>query len=420
MAQSQNQEQGSDKNAYYIIWLLILVFIVGAIVWYLFQVELKLFFIYVRIYEITAIHFFFGLIPSDFPWIGETCDQLYNQVGVDLAAARQLTPENVNMEIAGVLSEAAGQYLRYPIGILLFCLGILVFRFNVHLRLRKKFNMHTLSLQERVNWPQIKIVTELDLVNEDLDSGPWAMAMSPVQFARKNRLVTVEMAAASQSPFSKIQAPEFVVTVDKVRAERAFSVQLGRTWHGCEAMLPYRRAIFAIFAARGTRDTKAANALVVQLATSAANGQVDCKGADELWKKHIKEKRVQEICAAHAYEFTVFISLLQFAREDGVVPSSDFLWIKPLDRRLWYVINNVGRQTPCVEVAGIFSHWYYEMALKRPLSVPRVDSAVHALQIALTEVIYIPDEKEKMEILKRQENNQEAEHNAEQTEKGTV
>src|SRR5205807_151959 len=134
----------------------------------------------------------------------------------------------------------------------------------------------------------------------------------------------------------------------------AFSVQLGRVWHGFEEMAPHRRAIIAIFSARGSRDTKAALAMVNQLADSGAEGKLNCAGADDLWKKHAKNKRVQEICEYHAYEFTVFISMLQFAREDGVVASSDFLWVKPVDRRLWYVINNVGRQTPCVEVGGIF------------------------------------------------------------------
>ena len=141
--------------------------------------------------------------------------------------------------------------------------------------------------------------------------------------------------------------------------------------------------------------------LVAQMARTAADGKLDCSGADELWKKHSKAKRVQTITEGHAYEFTAFISALLFSREDGVMASSDFLWVKPIDRRLWYVLNHTGRQTPGVEVGGIFCHWNYEMALKRALSAPRVDTAVLALALAISEIIYVPDEKEREEIIKR-------------------
>ncbi len=402
-AQQQGGQEGADKNAYYILWLMVLITVVAGAIWYVFDLQLKQFFISLRVYELTAVRFCLELLPADLPMLGGSIQQYSGAVGVDLGIANGLTPTNLDMDTAFMLSMTAGEYLRYPIAGYLVLLVITLFHQNVQARLKKKHNMKTLALQEQINWPQIKIATKADILNQDLDSGPWAMAMSPIQFSKKNRLVCIEHADASLSPFSKMQAPEYKITLDRVRAERAFSVQLGRAWQGIEAMPMHRRAIFAIFAARGSRDTKAALALVAQLSRSAADGKLDCTGADSLWKKHYKTKPVQAICARHAYEFTIFISLLQFAREDGVVASADFLWIKPIDRRLWYVINNVGRQTPSVEVGGIFCHWYHEMALKRPLNAPRVEGAVDALAIALSELIYIPDEEEKEEIIKRRD-----------------
>ncbi len=224
-----------------------------------------------------------------------------------------------------------------------------------------------------------------------------------MQFSKKNKLVKIEFADVSATQFAKVQAAEFKVTLDTARAERAFAAQLGRGWHGVENMAPHRRALLAVFLARANRDGKAALAMVAQLASSAADGQLDCSGADDLWKKYIKTPKMQAMCAMHAYEFTLFISALLAAREDGVVASCDFLWIKPIDRRLWYVINNVGRQTPAVEVGGIFCHWYHEMALKKPLSAPRIDGAVAALSVALSDVIYVPDEKEREALIKERD-----------------
>ncbi len=402
-AQGGGGQEGSDKNTYYILWLVALVVFVCGIIWYFLSEQLKVAFIFIRTNELRIIYGFFDILPQNLPWIGTMLQQSLSDVSANLDLAKELSPDILTLDIASSLSETVGDYLRYPLVLYLIGLTVIIFKSNVQLRLRKKFNMKTLAVQEEVIWPQIKIATKHDILSQDLDEGPWAMAMSPMQFAKKNKLVTIELADISATQFSKVQAPEYKVTLDRIRAERAFSVQLGRTWYGIESLAPHRRAILTVFIARGCRDTKAAYDLVAQLANSGADGKLDDTGVDALWKKHINNKRVQEIFHQHAYEFTVFISMLLFAREDGVVASSDYLWVKPLDRRLWYVINNVGRQTPSVEVGGIFSHWYYEMALKRSLSAPRVIDAVDAFELALNDIIYVPTEAEKEEILKRHE-----------------
>jgi intracellular multiplication protein IcmP len=396
------QEQ-SGGNAYYILWVIALLAFVGGIIWWAFAYQLKTAFIFIRLYELITIHFFLGLFSPDLPWIGESIQRLFSEVESNLTLAYSVSPDSLTMEMADVLSLTAGEYFRYVLIMLLLAFSIVIFKTNAQMRLKKKFDMKSLARQEQSNWPQIKIATKTDILNEDLDSGPWSMALTPMQFSKKNKLIAVEFADVSATEFSKAQAAQFKVTLNRGRAERAFTAQLGRSWQGIENMAPHRRAVVAIFFARGNRDTKAASALVAQLAASAADGKLDCSGADELWKKQLKAKRVQEICAMHAYEFTLFISALLFAREDGVVASSDFLWIKPVDRRLWYVINNVGRQTPGAEVGGIFSHWYYEVALKRALSAPRIEPAVEALNEALSNVIYIPDEKEKEALIKERD-----------------
>src|SRR5437016_4493838 len=80
--------------------------------------------------------------------------------------------------------------------------------------------------------------------------------------------------------------------------------QLGRAWQVVQNMAIHRRAIFAILAARGCRNSKVAQALVYQLADSAGGGKINYKGCEELWQKHIKEKLVKDTCDKHAYEFT--------------------------------------------------------------------------------------------------------------------
>ncbi len=90
-------------------------------------------------------------------------------------------------------------------------------------------------------------------------------------------------------------------------------------------------------------------------------------------------------------------SLLEGARQDGVVPSSEFLWLKPTDRRLWYMCNCVGRQTPYAEVAGPFAHWKAEKSMGRGSRAPMIDEAIKALEIAIKEVKLSPKELQELQ-----------------------
>jgi len=57
------------------------------------------------------------------------------------------------------------------------------------------------------------------------------------------------------------------------------------------------------------------------------------------------------------------------------------------------MLNSVGRKTAFPEVAGPFAHWQVEKRLRRPLKVPVVDSAVNAMEDAIAQIVYKPDEE---------------------------
>ena len=42
--------------------------------------------------------------------------------------------------------------------------------------------------QEYIHWPQISPVKKLDLVKMSIKEGPWAMALQPLEFAKKYQL----------------------------------------------------------------------------------------------------------------------------------------------------------------------------------------------------------------------------------------
>lgn len=391
-------DQGGDKNTYYILWILLLIFVLGGTLWYFFNVQFKTAFLTVKLYEAWGLYLaVLPLASLNIPIVNTVIENL----ALYLEIARSQTPQSLTPEIAEVISTGIGEYLRYPVGLLLIVIAVYTYRRHLLMRCTVKHSMHSLLAGQMDLWPQVKIANKLKLLDQDLDSGPWGMAMTPLQFCKKYKLIQVDLAERKGLQFAKIQGPEFSITLNRARTERAFAAQLGRPWQSMEAMPAHRRAILTVLVARGARDSNTARSMVYQLASSAAEGKLDTTGIDALWRKHGNHPEVQKICKAHAYEFTVFASMLLFAREDGVVASVDFLWVKPLDRRLWYVLNNVGRQTPVAEVGGIFAHWYTELALKRPLSVPDISGAMVALELALSDIIYVADDKERDEIYKR-------------------
>lgn len=300
-------------------------------------------------------------------------------------------PKKATFNDLMVVGVGVGDWLRYPFVILMVVLAFVVYFSNTTRVFKRIYGMRDLAKLEKVNWPQITPVVDLDLIKTDIDKGPWAMAMTPIQFCKRNKLLE-EVRPQRREGMHRKEWNKIEVVLKRGEANKIFALQLGQLWKGVDKLSPHTRALFAIFAARMNADSKVAETMLRQLSASATT-KLNLAGINELLKKHENTKLVQKIVQSHAYVLTVMASMLEGAREDGVQASSDFLWLKPIDRRLWYTLNTVGRQTPFVEVAGVFAHWIVEKEAGRKLLVPMVEEATNALDVALKEVVYRPDEE---------------------------
>jgi intracellular multiplication protein IcmP len=250
--------------------------------------------------------------------------------------------------------------------------------------------MKSLAEAERKNWPQISPVIPLDLVKQDIDKGPWAMALSPMQFAKKYQLLQEEKTVSAMTMAAKI-SHQVTVSIKREAAHHVFVLQCGEYWQGVEYLTPTTKALFAIFAARINQDRDGALKLLLQIAESSTSGRLNFSGVDALLAKHQNNKLVHRVIHSHAYVLTVMASLLVLARKEGVLATAEFLWLKPKDRLLWFMLNSVGRQTAFAEVSGPFAHWNVERIMGRRLMVPMVDEAVNGLEAAIKEILYTPD-----------------------------
>lgn len=376
MAPSQQQPNQGD-NSLSALWIIVGVFVAAYFLWiglrkYIVALVLKL-----KLFELMLVDW---VTTANYgsKYIDPAKEQIF------LMAANT---ENVQFQHLIDLSTYVGDFIKIPVAMILLGLAYLAYNSDLTLSFKKKYDMKSLTNEEKVNWPQINPVVKLNLAKQHVEEGPWAMAMTPMKFAKKNQLIEVLPDLPGKLPGQNIR-------IRKGSANQIFALQLGKLWSGWENLPDYGIALFAIFAARINHERKPAETLIKQIAISSGGEKLNLAGAKQIAEKYGSSKPVQTIIARHAYEYTVLATMLSLARSDGVLPSADFLWLKPRDRVMWFVLNGVGRQTPTVEVSGIYAHWFAELELKRKLYVPMVDEATVALQVAVSEMIYHPDEED--------------------------
>jgi intracellular multiplication protein IcmP len=309
-----------------------------------------------------------------------------------LFLVQTLDPSDVKLNTLVFVNQLIGEYTCYVFSVCLIFIGWLLYHHNVAGRFRKTYSMKTLSAQEQVNWSAIMPVMGKDLVKEDISVGPWAMALLPMEFARKYNLLKKEDRVLDKN----IPGLEMTAGVRRAEAKRVFTLQLGPYWEGFQNCSPHVVGLAAIFIARINRDRTTAKNLLDEFNQNFANNKISFTSAYPVIKKYAATPLVQEITQVHAYVLTVMASLLIEARKDGVLASAEFLWLKVVDRRLWYMLNCVGRQTPYSEIGGPFAHWKAELAMKRRCRVPMIDEAIRGLEVAIKAVKLNPKQMQEL------------------------
>jgi intracellular multiplication protein IcmP len=96
------------------------------------------------------------------------------------------------------------------------------------------------------------------------------------------------------------------------------------------------------------------------------------------------------------YAYTWLVALLIVARnKGGELASSRFIWLRAVDRTLWYALNQLGGRMPHVEANGIWSHMAAEEKLGMSLSPPETIRSVESLENELQKEKWIAIPKAK-------------------------
>lgn len=261
-----------------------------------------------------------------------------------------------------------GFFSRWFYMVVLAFFGIRILLKNPMQKFKRTHNMLTLAQSEQKLWPAIAPVVKLNLIKMDIERGPWAMSKKPLDFVRYFKLL---------DEGNKL---------NRERAEKLFAMQLGKLWEGPERLPMYAKALFVCFAAQACGDIEDAKVGLDRLSIAMANDKEDYGWVAGMLAKYEKEPRIQQVLKGHAYVYTVMASMLKASREFGVLQSPQFIWLRPKNRQLWYILNGVGRRVAFAEVGGIYAHWIAEEVAEHPIERPYVVKAVDALERALLEV----------------------------------
>ncbi|MGL6030226.1 MAG: type IVB secretion system coupling complex protein DotM/IcmP, partial [Legionella sp.] len=172
MAQQQQSQGGSD-NSMAPVWIIILLFITVFIVWKTGHQYIVSFVFTLNIWQAKLVNFFIN------------SQDLASQINL----MQTIDPVSVDWEQLVGITEDVGNYMRYPIVLVLIVLAVVLYSSNISLKFRKAHDMKSLRAQEQFNWPAIMPVVKEDLVSQDVNKGPWAMALTPMEFARKYNLL---------------------------------------------------------------------------------------------------------------------------------------------------------------------------------------------------------------------------------------
>lgn len=375
---AQQQQSGGGDNSLAPVWITILLFLTAYFIWYLAHSYIVAALFAVNLVQAKLVNLILG----------------GSVLAEEIDLMQTVDPAFVQWSDLVEIMSRVGAYMRYPFTVVLCGLAFILYRSNTALRYRKTYSMKSLREQEQKNWPCITpVVKTEDLVSQDINVGPWAMALTPVEFARKHKLLKRE------DPLLDTPLPglELTAGIRRGDAKRILTLQLGAAWEGFDRCPPQVKALAAVFMARMCQDREAATSILNVLDTTCAEGKPDYSVATPTFEKYKNTELVQEVVVRHAYVLTVMAALIMAARNDGVVPTSEFLWLKIVDRRLWYMLNSAGRQTPYAEVGGAFAHWRAEQVMQKRSLTPMIDEAIKALEVAVKEVKLSPKEFQGLE-----------------------
>lgn len=243
------------------------------------------------------------------------------------------------------LSAWMGGYYRFPLVLMMGWLAWQAWRHPI-IHLNTLHSFESLIRYQSEVWKPIVPVLNLDLHKDTSEA--WASSLRCVDIAEREHLIHAGVLKLEE-------AWEFLVR------------QLGPKFV-LSKLENHERALFTVFAMRICRKRKEAAAMLDALNESCRKtGRPDYSLVAQEFEQYRRNKKVLAAIRGYAYTRTVLFQMLVMSRSfDGKLPTSHFLWLKPLDRPLWYALDRAPVDLGRIQVAAfaegvaVASQWQAE------------------------------------------------------------
>ncbi|OYV49624.1 MAG: hypothetical protein B7Z77_07560 [Acidocella sp. 20-58-15] len=305
----------------------------------------------------------------------------------------QSAPADVTLRDLYGITQAVGMFFRIPATVLIVVLaGVCAVR-AAPSRFKRRFDLDGLIEEQARGFPITAAFAKRHLKL----LAPRLKKILPADYALTPAEWIGRFAADPSGDFNEHMA------------RAALAAQLGNYWTGPMDASPAARLLFAVFAlhlAERREDALLllgdASARLAEAKQDGENGPTDPLSIPEdliekvdrflEGKMPVNEKTAAiKIAERHAYETTALMALLTASRiKAGVMAPAQFVWLKLVDRNLWYALHSLGYEiegigryihpNPRVEALGARDHWAAERIAARPIRKPYLDGSIAALR----------------------------------------
>jgi intracellular multiplication protein IcmP len=266
---------------------------------------------------------------------------------------------------------------KYPMAGVLFILAWRCYFIDNSNVFTRKFNLENLIKEHAKMFPAINPITKFNPLKDNSRTQGDPIPTTLPSFAE---------ALMPEEWISYFDVPLHNNLPDRDAIRRALLPQLGKRWQGPTALPPYAQALFAAFAMKVGGQRKESDDFLGAISSAWEPGRglrlnKELKDIIREALQHPKQGRVLEkIAAQHAFVTTALLRSLQEARhQGGVLAPAQFLWLRDVDRALWYPLNNLGRNAVHTEACGAITHYRAELSAHKPIPNPQLEPAIEGI-----------------------------------------
>lgn len=313
-------------------------------------------------------------------------------------------PVNVSILAWGAFVSVAFQ----PLMAVLMTIYLGAFLFIRKTRLMRRFNARMLMLQTVKNFTGIAPVVAIRKQIAQNKHPLWRRQVTPEEVflkyrvpVRSNSGVGPASLAEPGTPmvhdnrFDREVALAYFTGITRIEPDgRMVSIMLGR--QVVNLLRDHGRASSICFADRMSAEGKTLLALWSAVAFGGKHGRDEfCKYRDllnrsafgtkdgianlsvaqPLYDKYRNHQGLRRLFAVHHWEHTALFALLGLAQKKGRFTTAEVLWLRPLNRVMYFALNSRGSYTPHTEAAATFAQFAFESACARLGRLPVKDES---------------------------------------------